>query len=105
MNNIIKLCEWYETQCNDEWEHGFGVRISTLDNPGWSLKVDLEGTPLADATFEDVKRETSDRNWIVARRSGKAFEAFGGPMNLDEMIGIFLSWAERFIAADKSRSP
>ncbi|MCM2498968.1 immunity 53 family protein [Neorhizobium galegae] len=35
---------WYEAQCDGAWEHGFGASIDTLDNPGWSLKIDLAGT-------------------------------------------------------------
>jgi hypothetical protein len=28
---LAKLCEWYKEQCNDDWEHGSGVLIDTLD--------------------------------------------------------------------------
>ncbi|MCA6123258.1 hypothetical protein J6500_15335 [Bradyrhizobium sp. WSM 1704] len=38
--------------------------------------------------------ERSGRDWIVARRNHEIFEAFGGPMNLGEMIEIFLVWAD-----------
>src|SRR4051812_33664431 len=36
---------WYLAQCNDAWEH-FGVGIGTLDNPGWSVRVELTDTSL-----------------------------------------------------------
>jgi hypothetical protein len=39
------LENWYSPQCNGHWEHGFGVRISTIDNPGWSADIDLHDTP------------------------------------------------------------
>ena len=26
-----------KTQNKEDWEHLFGVKIDTLDNPGWSL--------------------------------------------------------------------
>ena len=31
------LQQWYSAHCDGEWEHGFGVTIATLDNPGWSV--------------------------------------------------------------------
>ena len=38
--------EWFFSQCNDVWEHSYGIKIDTLDNPGWSVLVDLHGTEL-----------------------------------------------------------
>ena len=40
------LQDWYKNQCNDEWEHDYGITIGTLDNPGWDVKIDLIGTSL-----------------------------------------------------------
>ena len=94
MDTISRLCAWYERQCVGEWHEDHGVKIDTLDNPGWSMKVDLEGTALQDKDFEEVRMERSDRDWLIARRSGLIFEAFGGPMNLNEMIESFLMWVE-----------
>ena len=38
------LQQWYAEQCNGDWEHEFGIKIETLDNPGWSLEIDLAKT-------------------------------------------------------------
>ena len=38
------LQSWYEKQCNSDWEHNYGIKIETLDNPGWSITVDLVDT-------------------------------------------------------------
>ena len=43
MDELQLLQEWYVAQCDGDWEHSYGVKIDTLDNPGWSLKVDLVG--------------------------------------------------------------
>jgi len=94
MDTITKLCSWYERQCVDDWHEEFGVKISTLDNPGWYLKVDLKGTALEGKDFPEFQTDRSDRDWATARRSGNTFEAFGGPNNLNEMIESFLAWAE-----------
>jgi Immunity protein 53 len=93
MTSISKLCHWYAAHCVNEWHEEFGIKIETLDNPGWSLKIDIENTTLSERDLVEVKQENSDTDWLIARRNGQTFEAFGGPMNLDDMIEIFLNWA------------
>lgn len=58
------------------------------------MKIDLKGTSLQEKAFREIRIERSDRDWIVVRRNSELFEAFGGPMNLSEMIDSFLIWAE-----------
>jgi hypothetical protein len=101
------LQQWSSAHCDGEWEHGFGVTIATLDNPGWSVTIDVEGTQLASTPFESVKTAVSDTSWVrchVAERkerapgrpfaSGRQFEGFGGALNLEDIIKIFRTWAE-----------
>jgi hypothetical protein len=97
------LQQWYSAHCDGEWEHGFGVTIETLDNPGWSVKIDVEGTELAFTPFEPVKNAVSDTNWIhcrvTERKEGalarsRRIEGSGGALNLGDIIKIFRTWAE-----------
>jgi hypothetical protein len=98
---LQELQRWYRSHCNEDWEHRFGVRIDTLDNPGWSLVVDLEGTDLQDRSFHEIKVGVSadshpeSEDWIVCKVDGRKFVAHGGPFKLEEMIAIFLAWAEK----------
>ncbi|QKK15044.1 immunity 53 family protein [Rhizobium indicum] len=94
MDTVSRLCAWFERQCVGEWHEDRGVKIDTIDNPGWSMKVDLTGTALQDKDFQEIRVERSDRDWFVARRNDQAFEAFGGSISLNEMIENFLAWAE-----------
>jgi hypothetical protein len=94
MDTVSRLCVWYELQCADDWHEDHGIRIDTLDNPGWSLKIDLKGTSLYDRDFQEIRIERTDHDWITARKNGDTFESFGGPKALDEMIQVFLIWAE-----------
>lgn len=48
------LQAWYADQCNEDWEHEWGVKIETLDNPGWSVSIDLEETDLEDCEYPDT---------------------------------------------------
>lgn len=47
-DNLLEwLQDWYLQQCDGEWEHFYGVKIETLDNPGWYIEIDLNDTTLA----------------------------------------------------------
>jgi hypothetical protein len=45
-DELARLRAWYSARCDGNWEHEHGVKIDTLDNPGWSVVIDLEGTDL-----------------------------------------------------------
>lgn len=95
-SNLLKrLQDWFASMCNDDWEHTYGVFISNIDNPGWSLKVELKDTYLYDVKFKDVKIQRDDENdWVLCRVQAGDFQGYGGPGNLSELIEIFLNWAE-----------
>lgn len=93
-NSLEKLQLWYSAQCNGEWEHQFGLKLATLDNPGWKVVVDLGGTQLEERRFEQIEISRSDQDWITCRVEGLQFRGFGGSTNLDEIVETFLNWAD-----------
>ncbi len=95
MNDVIlaRLASWYVTQCNGDWEHQHGIKLVTLDNPGWHLAVDLVSTGLEDKHFEPVTRESNSTDWVHCRVQDGCYEGFGGPENIAELIIRFLDWA------------
>ena len=97
MNPLDRLMDWYAAQCNGDWEHSFGVRIDTLDNPGWTLVVDLEETELHGKDFAQVLIGDSetDESWLHCRVEGGKFHAAGGVRDLPRMLESFLAWAGR----------
>lgn len=88
---LVLLQRWYSEQCDGDWEHSYGVRIDTLDNPGWILTVDLDETELSGLNIERVVVDRSDTDWVQYEASGGRFVACGGPFNLSELILQFLS--------------
>ncbi|MER6678329.1 immunity 53 family protein [Streptomyces sp. NPDC000983] len=60
------LQRWYSAQCDEHWEHEWGVKIDTLDNPGWSVRIDLEETDLEGHDFPRHDLARSDDDWIMA---------------------------------------
>jgi immunity protein 53 of polymorphic toxin system len=88
------LMSWYQSQCNGDWAHQHGVRIRTIDNPGWSLDVDLAETPYADRTVPQKMIERTEDDWVFVDVKDGCFRARGGPGNLSEMIRIFADFTE-----------
>lgn len=91
--------EWYYSQCNDEWEHGYGITIETIDNPGWSIRIDLKETALENKPFgnidvdNDDPDEQHDIDWYACSVSNGIFEGVCGPRHLSTIIEIFKKWA------------
>lgn len=95
MRSTIGLIQsWYAKQCNGEWEHQYGIKIDTLDNPGWSVEIDLAGTSLADLEISDAQEVRSDDDWLSYSVSDGKFRGFGGPESLEGIIEKFLLLAK-----------
>jgi hypothetical protein len=95
MNEDLEwLQNWYVAACDGDWEHDFGISINTLDNPGWTLKINIAGTQLADQIQGRTFIERTDTDWCFWEVKEQTFTAFGGPENLIELVRIFRSWAE-----------
>jgi hypothetical protein len=92
---LTRLERWYSRHCNGSWEHRYGIRIDTLDNPGWRLEIDLSGTPLLQINYAVLTAERTASDWVTCRVEGGKFVGFGGPGNLKELLLSFLEWAER----------
>lgn len=97
MNYIKWLEEWYKSQCDGEWEHLYGVKIETLDNPGWFVTIDLADTELEDKNYDGYQliNEEDDDDWITCHLKNGRFEGFGGPSKLEEIILRFKEWAQK----------
>ena len=85
------------------WEHSYGVEIGTLDNPGWTLKVDLRDTALEGRPFtrvmhgqpaQDLDEWRRAGSWWLAEVKDGTFQASCGPLDLSSVIAVFREWAE-----------
>ena len=98
---LERLQVWYSSMCNDDWEHTYGIHISNIDNPGWAVKVELNGTHLYDVTFNEVDIQRADENdWIICKVEEGNFQGYGGPHNLVEILEIFLDWGGNATASE-----
>ena len=107
MNVIEKIQAWYRQHCDGDWEHSSGIEITTLDNPGWRVKIDLCDTLLEDEGFTPVRygdcetyfgiREYSEERfgkWLNCYRDDEFFYGYGSADSLEEILQTFLRWAE-----------
>jgi hypothetical protein len=91
MSPIQRLEKWYFAQCNGEWEHSYGVKIETIDNPGWSVQIELEGTG---TDLQHVKRLEFDHgpdDWMHCIVKGSTFHGHGDPKKLERILEHFLA--------------
>lgn len=100
MNTLSEIQTWYHDQCNGDWEHGYGVRIDTLDNPGWSVRITVRDTALESKSFTSVQHGVGDQSeegsddWMICRVENGEFVGYGGPFKLDEILRAFLDWKD-----------
>jgi hypothetical protein len=86
---LTRLQNWYITNCDDVWEHQFGVSIATLDNPGWKVKINLLDTCLQELRYEK-QFDNGTFNWLSIKVTEKVFEATGDPSKLTIILETFL---------------
>lgn len=92
------LENWYSSQCDGSWEHFYGIKIETLDNPGWAVEIDLCETELINKPFVEIDRDISDTDWLSCRLQNNKFEGFGDVSKLYEILEIFRKWVESEIS-------
>jgi hypothetical protein len=92
---LSELQAWFLAHCNEDWEHSHGVSIGTLDNPGWSIEINLDQTELETRPLTRYETHRTDQDWVVCWREDTTFRCACGPLNLTEAVTLFLEWATR----------
>lgn len=91
---ILKWLEtWYSEHCDGDWEHSFGIKIDTIDNPGWSIEIDLNETEYADRQLDYKLKEISADNWYGIKI--EIYKAVCDPSKLESMLLEFKKWTEK----------
>ncbi len=88
-NTFKWLNEWYINNCDGYWEHHYGIKIETIDNPGWSITIDTEGSTqeLEDLGWIFIENDSND--WYGYKVEEKKFEASGDPSKLNYLVNLF----------------
>jgi Immunity protein 53 len=100
--SVVDFCgliSWYRSQCDDDWEHQHGVRLETLDNPGWLLTVDLIRTDLQGRSMSPVREGVSPAScpvsptWIDCTVTNNQFRGACDPTQIARLFAVFYSFA------------
>jgi Immunity protein 53 len=81
--------EWYASNCDGDWEHQYGIKIDTLDNPGWSIRIDLAGTSHENIALRAVSVERSETEGLQYMVENQQFVGACGPKMLQNLIDAF----------------
>lgn len=85
-NVLVWLQKWYQSECDGDWEHGYGVSIQTLDNPGWLIKIELKNTALENITVESTSMENDENDWCYYETKDAVNKAAGDPNKLEFLL-------------------
>jgi hypothetical protein len=94
--SIIKWLEdWYDSNCDGGWEHYYNsVKIYTIDNPGWRVKLNITETMYEDVVFNDIIIDRTDTDWLQCRKRDGNIDCAGGSKNLNEILEIIKKWMD-----------
>lgn len=94
LNILDWLSQWYESECNGDWEHSFGIVIETLDNPGWHCVIDLRETQWETMDLKLTKESFPDDGWAFYKIEKQKFEISCDPKRLEHCLTYFKKWIE-----------
>lgn len=93
MNAIKELEKWFHQNCDGDWEHATRVKITNLDNPGWTLAISLEETILENKNFDEYEyREENTGKWLYCNVNANTYYANCDSLSLENAILKFLEW-------------
>lgn len=95
MDLLQWLQNWYNHFCWNEERHYYGIKIETLDNPGWIVKIEICDTPFQDKVFQEINRDHGENDWLFCKVKNGVFEGAGDPDKLMSILKIFREWTEQ----------
>lgn len=94
MDLVLWLQEWYRQNCNGQWENFYGIKIETLDNPGWRVRIDLKETKYENLELKKVERDRGISDWITYEIVDGVFVGAGDCTKLGELLQAFREQVE-----------
>lgn len=82
------LEEMYLSNCDGDWEHDYGIEITTLDNPGWNVKIQLNENFVMLSDRSWVLEDIAPSTWYGYKIEKNTIEASGDPQSLKTIFEI-----------------
>ncbi|WP_343672539.1 immunity 53 family protein [Chitinophaga sp.] len=96
MSEILAwISQWMNAQCNGDWEHMYGIKIGTTDNPGWYITIDLVDTELEDLEMETDVTENAEDDWFFYKVRDKQYFGAGDLNKLEFLLYAFKGLVEK----------
>jgi len=95
MDIIDWIQNWFKDNCDGEWEYGEGIQITTLENPGWEVEIDISNTSIADVNISWILNENSAHDWYGVKIENQKFNASGDSGKLKYLLGLFKEMIEK----------
>lgn len=89
---LSALQTWFKRRVDGQWEHQFGIRIESLDNPGWLISIDVADTEVADKRFDEIAYDGGPHDWLTCRVVKRTFEGYGDVGKLAAILRVFTTW-------------
>ncbi len=83
------LTNWFMSNCNGDWEHENQIKIYTVDNPGWSIQIDLTGSSLESVETDYFRVENGSSDWYGFKFHDGKYSAAGDLSKLEFLLEIF----------------
>ncbi|WP_282178447.1 immunity 53 family protein [Maribacter stanieri] len=89
MDILDWIQDWFKDNCDGDWEHGEVIQITTIDNPGWEVEIDISNTSIASMNLDWILNETSKQDWYGVKIADQKFTAAGDIGKLKFLLGLF----------------
>jgi len=86
---------WFKDNCDGDWEHGEAIQITTLDNPGWEIEIDISNTSIANINIKWILNENGPQDWYGVKIENQKFNASGDSGKLKFLLGLFREMIEK----------
>ncbi len=86
---------WLKDNCDGDWERGDGIQITTLDNPGWELEIDISNTSIANMNIGWILNEKNAQDWYGVKIENQKFTASGDSGKLLFLLELFKEMIEK----------
>ena len=55
--------DWFKSNCDGDWEKTEVIQITTLDNPGREVEIDISKTSIANLEIKWILNEINRQDW------------------------------------------
>ena len=84
---------WFISNCNGDWEHGYGINMEYTKETGWYVYFNVNHTSMYDCKF-DKKDKKGKKKWLTFEVNENSFIGRGDSSKLEEILQTFHDWVE-----------